>query len=78
MPDTPTNGKHDVWTHRIAVAAVSLTIVGDIIAITLLAVDGKDIPPTLPAVGFTALAALTSMLNRIMTGSQDQVALPKS
>jgi hypothetical protein len=39
-------------------------------AITTLAILGKDVPPALPALGGTALGALTGMLATIMRGDR--------
>jgi hypothetical protein len=67
MSDEPRkNGKHDVWTHRIAAAAVALTVLVDITLMGILAAKGDEIPVALPAIGFSALTALTSMVYAIM------------
>ena len=63
---TPTNGKHDVVTHRIVVASLGGSVLLTGLAITLLATLGHDVPPSLPALGGTALGALTGMLASIM------------
>lgn len=63
------NGKHDVWTHRIAVAALGLTVLLTAGAITALAACAAEIPPALPALGGTALGALTGMLSAIFQRS---------
>ena len=67
--DPERNGRHDVVTHRIVVSGlvscVLLSIAG-IIGIELL---GREVPPSLPAVGGTALGALTGMLAAVMKGN---------
>ena len=60
------NGKHDVRTHRIVVASLGATVLLTGAAITVLAVLGREVPPSLPALGGTALGALTGMLAAIM------------
>jgi hypothetical protein len=64
--NTPTNGKHDLLTHRIVVLSLSATVLLTGAGITILAALGLDIPPALPALGGTALGALTGMLTSIM------------
>lgn len=66
MTEPPTNGKHDVHTHRIVVISLGLTVLMTGAAITALAALGLDVPPSLPALGGTALGALTGMLATIM------------
>jgi hypothetical protein len=71
MADEPqANGKHDVRTHRIAVTCLGACVLLTCVAITILAVLGKDVPPALPALGGTALGALTGMLAAIMRGDR--------
>lgn len=65
-PKAETNGKHDVWSHRIVVGSLGFTVLMTGAAITVLAVLGRDVPPSLPALGGTALGALTGMLVAIM------------
>jgi hypothetical protein len=67
--ETQTNGKHDVITHRIVVACLSATVLLTGAGITALAATGADVPPALPALGGTALGALTGMLASIMRGN---------
>ncbi|HYT92914.1 MAG TPA: hypothetical protein VEL76_29625 [Gemmataceae bacterium] len=62
----PSNGKHDVWTHRIVVICLGLCVLLTGGAITGLAAVGHEIPPALPALGDTALGALTGMLAAVM------------
>jgi hypothetical protein len=67
MADTPmSNGKHDVWTHRIVVGCLGLCVLLTGGAITVLAALGHEVPPALPALGGTALGALTGMLAAVM------------
>ena len=67
MSDTPpSNGKHDVWTHRIVVSSLGLCVLLTGGAIAALAALGHEIPPALPALGGTALGALTGMLAAVM------------
>jgi hypothetical protein len=68
MTTIPENGKHDVWTHRIVVSGLVVCVlvsIGGIIGIGLM---GREIPPALPAIGGTALGALTGMLAAVMRG----------
>jgi hypothetical protein len=62
----PTNGKHDLFTHRIVVASIGATVLLTATGITFLAAIGLDVPPALPALGGTALGALSGMLASIM------------
>jgi hypothetical protein len=66
MSELQPNGKHDVLTHRIVVSCLGACVLLTGGAITLLAVTGHDIPPALPALGGTALGALSGMLAAIM------------
>jgi hypothetical protein len=66
MTDLPTNGKHDVVTHRIVVGCLGATMILTALAILWLGLLGRDVPPSLPAIGGTALGALTGMLTAIM------------
>jgi hypothetical protein len=63
------NGKHDVWTHRIVVLSLGFTVIFSGLNIAALAWCGRDVPPALPALGGTALGALTGMLASIMRPS---------
>lgn len=67
--EKPTNGKHDLMTHRIVVSCISATVLLTGTGITILAALGLDIPPALPALGGTALGALAGMLASIMKNS---------
>jgi hypothetical protein len=60
------NGKHDVITHRIVVCSLGATVLLTGAGIVLLALLGHEVPPALPALGGTALGALTGMLTAIM------------
>ncbi len=60
------NGKHDVITHRIVVSVLGLVVMLTGVSITALAMMGKEIPPALPALGGTALGALSGMLAAVM------------
>ena len=60
------NGKHDVLTHRIVVSCLGLSVLLTGASITALAMMGKEIPPALPALGGTALGALSGMLAAVM------------
>jgi hypothetical protein len=73
MADTmpANNGKHDVWTHRLAVFGIVLFMTVDIIATASLAACGKEIPPALPAVAFTCITVLASLIHAIMKGDTD-------
>jgi heme A synthase len=64
-PQKP-NGKHDVWTHRIVALCLGLVVLLTGASITALAMLGKDVPPALPALGGTALGALSGMLAAVM------------
>jgi hypothetical protein len=71
MADTPlTNGKHDVWTHRIAVSGLIVFMIADIAATAYLALDGRQIPDALPAIAFSCVTVLASMIQSIMKGNQ--------
>jgi hypothetical protein len=60
------NGKHDVLTHRLVVLGLGATVLLTGASITALALLGREVPPSLPALGGTALGALTGMLASIM------------
>ena len=60
------NGKHDVLTHRLVVLSLGATVLLTGAGITVLAVLGREVPPSLPALGGTALGALAGMLATIM------------
>jgi hypothetical protein len=62
----PANGKHDVLTHRLVVLSLGATVLLTGAGITALALLGREVPPSLPALGGTALGALTGMLTSIM------------
>jgi hypothetical protein len=62
----PPNGKHDVLTHRLVVLSLGLTVLLTGAGITALALLGREVPPSLPALGGTALGALTGMLVSMM------------
>jgi hypothetical protein len=62
----PPNGKHDVLTHRLVVLSLGLTVLLTGAGITVLALMGREVPPSLPALGGTALGALTGMIVSIM------------
>lgn len=62
------NGKSDVITHRIAVGSLGACVLTTGLAITVLAMLGREVPPSLPAFGGTALGALTGMLAAMMRG----------
>jgi hypothetical protein len=62
----PSNGKHDVLTHRLVVSSLGATVLLTGAGITALALLGREVPPSLPALGGTALGALTGMLASIM------------
>ncbi|MCC6420966.1 MAG: hypothetical protein IT429_22245 [Gemmataceae bacterium] len=67
MSDEPlSNGKRDVITHRILVCSLGGCVLLSALAIAVLAVLGQEVPPSLPAIGGTALGALTGMLASIM------------
>ena len=66
MSEATGNGKHDVVTHRIVVSCLGACVLLTGAAITALAMLGHEIPPALPALGGTALGALTGMLAAIM------------
>ena len=62
----PANGKHDVLTHRLVVLSLGATVLLTGAGITALARLGREVPPSLPALGGTALGALTGMLTSIL------------
>jgi len=64
-----TNGKYDVWTHRILVCLIGVTMLSDLLLIAGLAAQQLPIPETLPAIAFASFGALSSMLAGIMRGS---------
>jgi hypothetical protein len=70
-PSSASNGKHDVWTHRLAVFGIVVFMTVDIIATAALAACGKEIPPALPAVAFTCITVLASLIHAIMKGDPD-------
>ena len=61
-----TNGKHDVITHRIVVMCLGAVVLLTGASITALAMMAKEVPPALPALGGTALGALSGMLAAVM------------
>jgi len=65
-PNPTGNGKHDLLTHRIVVISLGLSVLLTVVSITVLDAMGHEIPPSLPALGGTALGALTGMLTAIM------------
>jgi hypothetical protein len=65
-PQSPGNGKHDLITHRLVVGSLGASVILTVVSITILALLGQEIPPSLPAIGGTALGALTGMLTAIM------------
>ena len=68
-----TNGKHDVTTHRIVVGCLGGVVILCAISCTILPCLGHEIPPSIPALGGTALGALTGMLAAVMKGSNGGV-----
>jgi hypothetical protein len=74
-PSVPTvasgerNGKHDVVTHRIVVCGLVACVLLSTLGIIAIDYTGREIPPALPAIGGTALGALTGMLAAIMKGA---------
>ncbi len=66
MSDPVSNGKHDVQTHRIVVSGLVACVLLSIIGIIGIDCAGREIPAALPAIGGTALGALTGMLAAIM------------
>jgi hypothetical protein len=66
------NGKHDVITHRIVVSCLGGTVLLTGAAITCLAAIGQEVPPSLPALGGTALGALTGMLASVMNRNENK------
>jgi hypothetical protein len=60
------NGRHDVLTHRLVVRGLVVSVLLTGLGITVLALLGREVPPSLPALGGTALGALTGMLAAIM------------
>jgi hypothetical protein len=63
------NGKHDVTTHRIVVVGLVLAVLTSVLGIVFIDSLGHEVPPSLPAIGGTALGALTGMVAAIMRGS---------
>src|SRR4051794_30474825 len=66
LPAASANGKHHVWTHRMVVISLGITVLLSAASIMGLGLLGRDVPPALPALGGTALGALTGMLASIM------------
>ena len=64
----PTNGKHDVITHRILVGSLAGVVLVAGLGSILLAALGVDTPHSLAALGYTAIGALSGMLVSIMKG----------
>ena len=60
------NGRHDVITHRIVVSGLVCCVLVSLAGIIGLDLLGREIPPALPALGGTALGALTGMLAAVM------------
>jgi hypothetical protein len=69
MDTNHTNGKHDVWTHRILVAGLAGCSILNIAFIGYLAAVGTDVPHALSALAFTTIGALVGMLTTIMKGN---------
>jgi hypothetical protein len=53
-------------THRLVVLSLGATVLLTGAGITALALLGREVPPSLPALGGTALGALTGMIVSIM------------
>jgi hypothetical protein len=68
MDTNHTNGKHDVWTHRILVAGLASCSILDIALIGYLSSNGHEVPTALSALAFTTIGALAGMLTTIMRG----------
>jgi hypothetical protein len=68
MSEMLPNGKHDLWSHRLVVASLGLTLLGSLAFTGLLALQGKPAPEGLLAIGTGALGALAGMLAAIMKG----------
>jgi hypothetical protein len=72
MPDpTVTNGKHDVWSHRIAISGLVCLLAGIVAASAYLALDGREVPSYLPALAMSGFTVLASMVQSIM-GTKDR------
>ena len=71
MTDTPSNGKHDVWTHRITTASIGVFVLADTVAIAILAAHGIDIPWFLQAAGITAATVLATTVQTFMKGNKE-------
>jgi hypothetical protein len=63
---TPPNGRFDVVAYRIVVSCLGGCVLMTGAGITWLSAVGQEIPPALPALGGTALGALTGMLAAMM------------
>jgi hypothetical protein len=66
------NGKHDVITHRLVVGCLGCVVILCAVSCTILPLCGHEIPPSIPALGGTALGALTGMLAAVMKGAGDR------
>jgi hypothetical protein len=66
---TPTNGKHDVITHRVLVCSMAAVVLLSGAGSCLLAALGVETPHSLSALGYTAVGALSGMLVSIMKGN---------
>lgn len=60
------NGRHDVWTHRMVVASLGLTVIFTGLNLTIIQVLGKEPSAALNNLGSVALGALAMCLNNIM------------
>jgi hypothetical protein len=57
------NGRHDVTTHRIVVVGLVLAVLTSVVGIIGIDMLGREVPPSLPAIGGTALGALNRLRN---------------
>ena len=58
----------DVWVYRIVVGALALAILGAVGGAVLLAMNGREIPEVLLAIGSGAVGALAGLLAPSPTG----------
>ena len=57
---------YDPWLWRLIVAFLGSVIIVVVILMEKLTISGRDIPPSLPAIGMGALVALTSLLPSVL------------
>jgi len=70
MPeDTPPNGKHDVWTHRLLAGGLVLTTITTTCVAGIIHYIGQEVPATLHTVAIITATTLAGVIQRIFQGN---------